>query len=242
MDSIKKNILKNTKSKVILKHIFSYITEYKLLILIKCNKLIQKKLGLGIIDYKNYYFEHIEIEIYPKLKKEKNIFINFLPKSKSYYHIYFNDMNHKEIKRNYFTKNDNIQKIKIVLDKEIKSFEKLFEYCSCIEKINFKKFYRNDINDMNNMFSGCASLKEINMSNLITENVTNMSWMFSGCVSLTKINLSNYNTNQVTNMTRMFNNCKSLQELNLNNFNAKNVTDMSCMFFWMCIVTKIIYK
>ena len=42
MDSIKKNILNNTKSKVILKHIFSYITEYKLLILIKCNKLIQK--------------------------------------------------------------------------------------------------------------------------------------------------------------------------------------------------------
>ena len=161
MDSIKRNILNNIKSKYILKQILNDIKQNKSLKLIKCNKLLQNKLDIGIIDYKNYY-ELIEIEIYPQLKKEKNIFINILPKLKSHYHIYFNDNNAKEIKRNYFTKNDNIKKIKIVLDNEIKSFEKLFEYCSCIEKINFIKFNRKDINFMNNMFSGCTLLQELN--------------------------------------------------------------------------------
>ena len=42
--------------------------------------------------------------------------------------------------------------IKIIIDYQIKSFELLFYECKCIESINFKKFYRNNINNMENMF------------------------------------------------------------------------------------------
>ena len=71
--------------------------------------------------------------------------------------------------------------MKIIIDYQVKSFYRLFNYCECIEYINFKKFYRNNINNMKSMFSGCSSLKELNISNFNTINVTNMEYMFSGC-------------------------------------------------------------
>ena len=45
----------------------------------------------------------------------------------------------------------------------------------------FKKFYRNNINNMNDMFYGCSSLKEINLSNFNTNNVINMNYHNPGC-------------------------------------------------------------
>ena len=95
----------------------------------------------------------------------------------------------------YFNKNDNITKINIILDNEIKSFERLFDECKCIEKIKFIRFIRNDINNMSYMFSGCSSLKELKLNNFNTNNVTNMFGMFSGCSSLKELNLNNFNTN-----------------------------------------------
>ena len=66
-------------------------------------------------------------------------------------------------------------KIKIIIDYQVKSFKELFYKCECIESINFKKFYRNNINNMNHMFFGCILLKELNFNNFNTNNVTNMS-------------------------------------------------------------------
>ena len=73
-----------------------------------------------------------------------------MKENKIYYHIYFND-NKEEIKKNYLNKNENVSKIKIIINYQIKSFEKLFENCECIEYIYFKKFYRNNINNMKYM-------------------------------------------------------------------------------------------
>ena len=87
----------------------------------------------------------------------------------------------KKKKNKYLNKNKNIDKIKIIIDYQVKSFEKLFYYCKCIEYINFKKFYRNNINNMGYMFYGCSSLRELNLSNFNTNNVTNMRGMFCGC-------------------------------------------------------------
>ena len=72
-------------------------------------------------------------------------------------------------------------KIKIIIDYPVKSFKELFYKCRCIESINFKKFYRNNITDMRYMFFGCSSLKELNLSNFNTNNVTDMRYMFNGC-------------------------------------------------------------
>ena len=212
--------LNNIKSKYILKKIVDNLIKAKLLKLIKYNKLLKERLELGIIDYKNN-FEQIEIELIPIVKKDKNIFINFTSK-KGYYHIYFNN-EVKEIKRYYFTRKDNVKKIKVIIDNEVKSLEKLFQYCNCIEKINFIKFNREDINNMNCMFSGCVSLKDLNINNFKTDNVINMSWMFSGCHLLNILNVSKFNTKNVKDMSRMFFGCLSLKELNLDNFDTSKV-------------------
>ena len=86
----------------------------------------------------------------------------------------------KEIENTLLNKNDNISKITIIIDYQIKSFSSLFYYCWIIESIKFKKFYRNNVNDMSDMFYKCSSLKELNLNNFNTNNVTDMRSMFSG--------------------------------------------------------------
>ena len=110
-----------------------------------------------------------------------DIFINIPEGEESYYHIYFNN-DKNEAKTNYFSKD--ISKIKIIINSNNKSLTKLFYNCSGIEKINFIKFNRKDINNMSYMFYQCYSLKELNFNNIYTNNVTNMSYMFYHCYSL----------------------------------------------------------
>ena len=87
----------------------------------------------------------------------------------------------KEIENISLNKDDNVSKISVIIDYQIKSFSELFYMCKCIESIKFKKFSRNNITDMSYMFCGCLSLKELNLNNFNTNNVTDMFHMFSGC-------------------------------------------------------------
>ena len=231
------NLLKNIKSKYILKQIFENISEYILMKLIKYNKKIQNRLEIGVNDYKK--FNQIEIEIIPINREDNNKFINIQDEDKSYFHIYFND-DKKEIKTKYFTKYDKINKIKIIIDLEIKSFKNLFKYCNCIEKIRFLKFNRKEVNNMSGMFYDCRTLKELNLKFFHTNNVTDMSYMFYNCESIEKLYLKNFNTNNVIDMSYMFSLCSSLKELDLNNFNTKNVINMSCMFYACSSLNKLI--
>ena len=156
----------------------------KLLNMIKYNKSLMKRINININDYREYkeYLETnspIEIEIKP-VNKKYGKFINIKKEEEIYYHIYFNN-NKEEIKRNFSNENEKGGKFKIIIDYQVKSFEDLFYYCESIETINFKKFYRNNINNMKFMFYGCSSLKGLNLNNFITDNVTNMRRMFYGC-------------------------------------------------------------
>ena len=141
-----------------------------------------------------------------KDEKKKDYFINYEEEDNQYYHIYFNDEKEEKY-RTYFIKDENVIKIKIIIDEQITSFEKLFNCCDCIEKINFIKFNRIDINNMSDMFYGCSSLKELNLNNFNTINVTDMFGMFSGCSLLQELNLKTFNTINVTNMRSMFLGC-----------------------------------
>ena len=176
--------LENIKSDYFLRKIYDNMNKKKSLEIVKYNKKIQNRLNIKIRDYKEYSetFTSIEIEIIPS----KNIYGRFIyigDYEDIYYHIYFND-NEEEIKNKYSIKEeDKVTKIKIIIDYQIKSFEFLFSCCECIESINFKKFYRNNIINMNSMFERCSSLKELNLSNLNTSNVTDMSEMFYECRS-----------------------------------------------------------
>ena len=198
-----KDIFKNLKSDYFLQKLFYNLLKKKSLDIIKYNKNIKERIKISIKDYKEYS-ELIEIEIKP-VKNKYGEFIN-MNKNEIYYHIYFND-NKEEIKRNYFKENNNVSKFKIIIDYQVKSFKRLFYNCECIEYINFKKFYRNNIDNMDSMFCGCSSLKELNLSNFNTNNVTDMRYMFRGCSSLKELNISNFNTNNVTNMRYMFYEC-----------------------------------
>ena len=171
----------------------------------------------------------IEIEIIPMINIYGK-FINIQKGEETFYHIYFNNNKDNEINRTALKDGDKVSKINIVINHQVKLFCELFYSCYCIESINFKKFYRNNINDMNGMFWGCSSLKKINLSNFNTFNVTDMGSMFCNCSSLKELNLSNFDTNNVTNMSHMFCGCSSLKELNLSNFNTNKVEDIRYMF------------
>ena len=84
--------------------------------------------------------------------------------------------------------------IKIIIDFQVISFKNLFNNCECIESIHFKKFYRNNINNMSGMFWECSSLKELNLNTFNTDNVINMDRMFYYCSSLKELKLINFNT------------------------------------------------
>ena len=171
------------------------MTKKKKLEIVKYNKKIQNRLNLDVKDYKEYSetFTSIEIEIIPT-KDKYGKFIKINENDKLYYHIYFND-DKEEIKNKYeieeedgmikheyyIDEEDKVTKIKIIIDYQVKSFKKLFDDCKCIESINFKKFYRNNIIDKSYMFYECSSLKELNINNFNTNNVTYMNEMFSGC-------------------------------------------------------------
>ena len=145
------NFLKKIRSKYILKQIFDNLKENKLLEIIRYNKNIQNKLNKKLIDFIKEYSK-IVIEIIPK-ENEFGKFISIPKRYESYYHIYFDD-NKEEIKKKRLIKNENIFKIKVILDYNIKSLCYLFYKCKCIKKITFIKFKRKDIVDMSEMFRG----------------------------------------------------------------------------------------
>ena len=131
-DKIKsKSSFENLKSDYFLQRIFDNMIKYKFLNIIKYNKKLQKRLNLNINDYKEYSYIEIELKI-DEYKYGK--FINISNEEKKYYHIYF-DNSKEEIKRNYLNDNENVKKIKIKIDYEIKSFKDLFYYIDCISSI-----------------------------------------------------------------------------------------------------------
>ena len=159
---VKEQGLRNLKSDFFIQQFFGYIPERKLLETIRYNKNIQKRINININHYKEYSGTKtsIELDIIP-MKGKCGAFININQEDKKYFHIYFNDNKKKEIEINSLYK-DNVSKISIIIDYQIKSFSKLFSYCSNIESIELKKFYRNNITDMSYMFYLCSSLKELN--------------------------------------------------------------------------------
>ena len=187
MEKIESKNINKIKYNNVLQKIFSFLHQKRLLQVIKNNKKIQNILNINIKNYKECHdiFSTIEIEIKPS--NSFGQFINLNEEKKNYYHIFFND-NKEEIKNKYcLCKDDKVTKIKILMDYQIKSLSHIFWECIGIESINFKKFYRNNIEDMSDMFYDCSSLNQIKFSSFNTDNVTDMSYMFYGCSSLKKI-------------------------------------------------------
>ena len=223
------NILKKIRCKYILSQIFNNINQVTKLKIINYNKSLMNTLGVKIKDYINAY-SNIEIEIIPSEKNPNGRFIYIQNKRTACnYHIYFDDKKVDLIKKEISPEND-IKKIRVVINYRIRSLYQLFLNCRCIKKISFIKFNRNDIINMKYMFYGCTSLEEVDLSKVNTDRVNSMQCMFYRCSSLKELNLSNFNTSYVTDMSYMFDCCSSLEHLNITNFNTFKVTNMTAMF------------
>ena len=149
--------LRNLKSDYFIQKFFGYMTERKYLETIRYNKSIQKRINININHYKAYYETKtsIELDIIPMKGVYDGVYDKFISineKDKKYFHIYFNNNKKKEIKNTSLNIDNNVSKISIIIDYQIKSFSKLFYNCKCIESIKFKKFYRNNVTDMSYMF------------------------------------------------------------------------------------------
>ena len=122
--------LRNLKSDYFIQIIFEYTTERKSLETIRYNKSIQKRINININHYKAYSETKtlIELDIIP-MKGEYGKFININEEDKKYFHIYFNDNTKKEIENTYLDEDENVSKISIIIDYQIKSFSELFYYC-----------------------------------------------------------------------------------------------------------------
>ena len=166
-----KNKFINLKSDYFLRKLFDNLLKKKLLDIIKYNNNLKDRINININNYKEYSetYSSIELDIIP-VKGESGKFINIKEEDKKYFHIYFN-VNKEEIKKTELNEKDNASKINIIIDYQIKSFKELFSDCKCIESINFKKFYRNNVTNMKSMFCFCSSLKELNLSNFNTKKV-----------------------------------------------------------------------
>ena len=138
--NVSNNQLRKLKSDYFILKFFEYMTERKSLETIRYNKSIQNRINININHYKLYYETKtsIELDIIP-MKGKYGKFINIKEEDKKYFHIYFND-NKKEIEKTLLNKDDNVSKISIIIDYQIKSFSELFRFCENIESIEFKNF------------------------------------------------------------------------------------------------------
>ena len=94
----------NIKNDYLLSLLFNHIEKKKILIIVKYNNNIKKRISIDVNDYKEYSekYSSIEIEIKP-VNNKYGKFININKKDEIYYHIYFNNIK-EEIKRNYIKK------------------------------------------------------------------------------------------------------------------------------------------
>ena len=101
------NIL-NVRSKFILEKIFAYLSEIRLLKVIKYNNNFKNLLKKENNDYKKY--SNIIIEVIPFMPYDNGTKgVIDIKCDKNYCHVHFND-DTVEIKRNYFTSEDNTKK------------------------------------------------------------------------------------------------------------------------------------
>ena len=222
------NLLLSIKSKYTLQKIFDNLKKIKFLNIIKYNKSLQNKIDKGITDYKKMNPIIIELIPFNLSQNEEKVFFD-ISCDKNYRHIYFNE-NEEEIERDYFTKNDNVKKIKIILDYNIYSLNGIFKNCKWIKVINFIKFSRRDITNLNTLFED-SSVEEINFYDFPKNCITSMKGLFTKCIFLKKLNFSKFDTSKVIDMSYMFCNCISLPTLYIYNWKTSNVIDMKYMFY-----------
>ena len=82
---------------------------------------------------------------------------------------------------------ENVLKIKVIIDSEAKNLVGLFSKCNAIKEIEIIRFFRKKMTNLSEFFSGCQSLTILNFPEFIITNINDMSKMFNGCSNLKKL-------------------------------------------------------
>ena len=105
--------------------------------------------------------------------------------------------------------------IKIYLDPNIKSFQKMFSNISNIIEVDISKSNTSLVENMTYMFDNCTSMVFANLSNINISSLINIENMFSNCLNLKYLDLTNVNLLKVPNHRDVFFNCLQLKEKKL---------------------------
>ena len=108
-------------SNLIFKTIFQNMTIKNFLNILRYNKAYQKRLNLTIQYYATFYREYQQIELdiitEENFDSKKYKFMIIDPKDRNYFHCFFND----EQEESQRLARENISKIKVKIDPELKS-------------------------------------------------------------------------------------------------------------------------
>ena len=137
-------MLDGIKNNLILKIIIQNISQKICLKLFKYSKKFKNKLNIDKKEYKTYLQIEVELKLVDKehYYNDEIKFINYID-GRSNYHIYL-DNEKNEIQRNYITKEENVSKIKVIIDKNVKKLNGLFSCRDLISEISFIKFNRKE--------------------------------------------------------------------------------------------------
>ena len=221
-------MFKNVKSNYLLKNIFSYINDRKLLRIIKYNKKIQKRIGFTKKNFENYF--NIKFEIIPIdcIDFDNNL-INCKIDCVNYAKINGKYLNLKK-KGIFVPTEEKVEIIELSINTIDISLEGLFQNCLYIKEISFIGFKRDNFRDFGGMFQDCYNLEKINFHEFKSYEVIDMSYMFCGCKKIRNLDLSKFNTSNVLNMEYMFFCCSNLVKINLSSFDTSKVQNMCYMF------------
>ena len=113
------------------------------------------------------------------------------------------------------------------------SFEKMFNGCDGIKKIDISKWNVESCRNMNAMFNNCEDLESVgDLGKWNTENLEVTELMFSNCPKLKDVgNLNNWNVDKLHHASLMFSDCHSLTNVgDISNWKLITMRNMIYMF------------
>ena len=138
----------------------------------------------------------------------------------------------------YLDKSQNLNRITVVFDLELKDINidfSLFNVetdCEINVYLDNKKVHlirENQIFKYNIQKEGKYTFEIVFPEDLDTSNIQ---YFFNECSKIVSIDFSNFNSSNITNMEGMFKLCKKLKEIiGLEKFNTKNVVNMAGLFY-----------
>lgn len=133
---------------------------------------------------------------------------------------------------------DNCSKLKTVRFKRLdtskaRSMDQMFSYCKSLIDPDIEHIDTSSCEDMRGTFLGCESLgkdRVLDFSSWDVSKVKTFHSMFEKCKQMSEINLDGWKTTSAKSFMKMFHSCNMLKKININHFQTGKVSSLSGMF------------